>query len=101
MKYKFCWLPTKVYSSKYHQDGFRWLTWVWLGNDGKHYTSKIEKMRARFDSEGRLLWLMLPRQLVNDPVLNQEVESYKIKCNGHNPYGLGAYTLTALRGLTL
>ena len=99
MKHKFCWLPTKIYSSRYYQDGFAWLSWVWLGDDGKHYTANIPKIRARFNSEGRLLYLMLPDGFVNDPVLNQEIECYKIKCNGLNPYGLGAVGLGALGGL--
>lgn len=35
----FCWLPTKVYllDIPYMRTGFRWLTRVLRGSDGKHY----------------------------------------------------------------
>lgn len=35
----FCWLPQKVYLSKYYQDGFVWLGFAWLGEDRKLYRS--------------------------------------------------------------
>jgi len=99
MKRKFCWLPTPVYSSIYYRDGSRWFSWVWLGDDGKHYTANIPKIKARFNSDGKLLYLMLPAKLVNHPVLNQQIECYKIRCNGLNPCGLGAAGLGGLGGL--
>ncbi len=100
MKRKFCWLPTKVYSSKYYRAGFKWFSWAWLGDDGQYYTSKIEKIKARFDTGGTLLYLFVPAQLSHDPVLNQQIMCYKIKCNGLNYFGLGNAGLGALRGLS-
>ena len=95
---KFCWLPTPVYSSKYYRWGFRWFKFVWLGDDGKHYIANIEKIKARFNSGGELLYLLVPKEFVNDPMLNQEIECYKIKCNGLNPYGLGTVGLLGAPG---
>jgi hypothetical protein len=28
------------YSNKSYRDGFRWLSFIWLDVDGKHYTTK-------------------------------------------------------------
>jgi len=60
MKRKFCWLPTPVYSSRYYRCGYRWFKWVWIGDDGKHYIANIEKIKARFNSDGVLLYLYIP-----------------------------------------
>lgn len=41
MKHKFCWLPTNIYSSRYYRDGFAWLSWAWVGDDGKAYKGEV------------------------------------------------------------
>lgn len=46
MKRVFCWLPTPAHTSRYWQDGFRWFRFVWLGADGKHYTTAAEAAKA-------------------------------------------------------
>ncbi len=58
MKRKFCWLPTEIYSCKYYRDGFRWLSFVYVDDDGKHYAKEplsTDKPRVRFDCNGRLV----------------------------------------------
>lgn len=34
---RFAWLPTEVYSAKNYRCGFKWLTWVYLDEDGRYY----------------------------------------------------------------
>lgn len=51
----FCWLPTKVYLTKYWRNGFRWLSFGWLDHeDGKIYETK-EALEVDFDQFNDLL----------------------------------------------
>lgn len=51
---KFCWLPTPVYSSPYYRDGFRWMSNVWVGAEGKCYTTALEAAASYSDQERRI-----------------------------------------------
>lgn len=36
----FCWLPTKIYIIKYFRNGFKWLSFAWLDEDGRCYETE-------------------------------------------------------------
>jgi len=36
----FCWLPTKFYTLKFWQNGYKWLSFAWLDKDGQHYETE-------------------------------------------------------------
>jgi hypothetical protein len=36
----FCWFPKKIYTVKFWQNGYKWLSFAWLDNDGRHYETE-------------------------------------------------------------
>lgn len=87
---KFCWWPQEVYSSRYYRDGFVWLGYAHLGVDGKWFRVEQFKPRAVFSSGGRLKCISISKCLHDDPMMMQEIECYRIKCNGPSlTQGLG------------
>lgn len=36
----FCWMPTKIYTVKFWQNGFKWISFAWLDTDGRHYETE-------------------------------------------------------------
>jgi hypothetical protein len=85
---KFCWLPQPVYSTRYYRDGFVWLGYAHIGIDGKWFRNEQFKPKAVFGADGRLKYVLTAKSWQNDPLMRQELEVYKIKCNGLPNAGL-------------
>lgn len=79
---KFCWWPQEVYSSRYYRDGCVWLGYAHQGVDGKWFRVEQFKPKAVFGTDGRLKHVLTSQCAFDDPMMRQEIECYKIKCNG-------------------
>lgn len=85
MMKKFCWLPTKVYSSPYYRDGFSWFSCVYeLG--GKCYRDEPKKIRIRLDSDGYAVFTIKPNWC-NYPSYNQFYETVVLKYSKKSALG--------------
>tara|TARA_R110002020_G_scaffold467655_1_gene691380 strand:+ start:15407 stop:15703 length:297 start_codon:yes stop_codon:yes gene_type:complete len=93
MKSKFCWLPTNVYSSKYMRDGFKWFSYVYVGDDGKCYSKHQTKIRLRFNHKGRVVFATHNAEFGNEfqrMANNQLVVNLVFQYNG-NPLMPGLF----------
>jgi len=77
-----------VHSSRYYRDGCVWLGYAYQGIDGKWFRHEQFKPKAVFGVDGRLKYILTAKDWQDDPLMRQELETYKIKCNGLSNTGL-------------
>ena len=90
-KKKFCLVPQETYSGRFYRNGFAWFSFVYQGVDGKWFKEPQAKPRIKTDINGRFISICG----ASDPISSQQIEVYRIKCNGIG-YGYGRGLLGGL-----